>query len=84
MSQVSWRIMEHGTNTCYKQPWNNHVTSIMDRVVMVNCHHVTIEHVNMSSKCHALCQAVLGPNSVWPKQNFQVCQFLMNLTWQSI
>ena len=48
------------------------------------CHHRTCQHVNMSSKCHALCQAVLGPNSVRPQQNVQVSHLLMNLTWQSI
>ena len=48
------------------------------------CHHRTCQHVNMSSKCHALCQAVLVPNNVRPQQNVQVSHLLMNLTWQSI
>ena len=47
-------------------------------------HHRTCQHVNMSSKCHALCQAVLVPNNVRPQQNVQVSHLLMNLTWQSI
>ena len=43
----AWNGMWHGMS----QPWNNHVTSIMGHLVMVNCHHVTIEHANMST-CH--------------------------------